>query len=174
MQPVAISNRRLVAADDGSVSFRWKDYRIEGPGRWKTMTLTPHEFIRRFLMHVRASTHAKASTQNHQIDRLGLAPPTLTSAPNPHSARCTVGASSPRDFVPWRFSAAGCPSAGMVSQLRRPKTCTTRDSRSAKEYWARFGFRQQRSCIALTRVKFFGDRNRTMGAAITDLVHLSF
>src|SRR5277367_1523656 len=33
-------------------AFRWKDYRIEGPGRWKTMTLTPHEFIRRFLMHV--------------------------------------------------------------------------------------------------------------------------
>jgi hypothetical protein len=49
---VAISNHRLVAADDGGVSFRWKDYRIEGPGRWKTMTLTPHEFIRRFLMHV--------------------------------------------------------------------------------------------------------------------------
>src|SRR5216683_2205511 len=49
---VAISNRRLVTADDAGVSFRWKDYRIEGPGRWKTMTLTPHEFIRRFLMHV--------------------------------------------------------------------------------------------------------------------------
>jgi Putative transposase len=40
MQPVAISNRRLVAAD-GSVSFRWKDYRIEGPGRWKTMAIAP-------------------------------------------------------------------------------------------------------------------------------------
>ena len=49
---VAISNRRLVAADDGGVSFRLKDYRIEGPGRWKTMTLTPHQFIPRFLMHV--------------------------------------------------------------------------------------------------------------------------
>jgi hypothetical protein len=49
---VAISNRRLVAADAGGVSFRWKDYRIEGPGRWKTMTLPPHEFIRRFLIHV--------------------------------------------------------------------------------------------------------------------------
>src|ERR1700688_3131664 len=49
---VAISNRRLVAADDGSVSFRWKDYRIEGPGRWKTMTIAPQEFIRRFLVHV--------------------------------------------------------------------------------------------------------------------------
>jgi hypothetical protein len=57
---VAISNRRLVAADANGVAFRWKDYRIvpearlrhDGPGRWKTMTLAPHEFIRRFLMHV--------------------------------------------------------------------------------------------------------------------------
>ena len=49
---VAISNRRLVAAADGGVAFRCKDYRIDGPGRWKTMTLAPHEFIRRFLMHV--------------------------------------------------------------------------------------------------------------------------
>jgi hypothetical protein len=49
---VAISNRRLVSADDNGVAFRWKDYRIDGPDRWKTMTLSPHEFIRRFLMHV--------------------------------------------------------------------------------------------------------------------------
>ena len=49
---VAISNRRLLAADDGGVAFRWKDYRIDGPGRWKTMTLEVGEFIRRFLMHV--------------------------------------------------------------------------------------------------------------------------
>jgi hypothetical protein len=48
---VGISNHRLVAADDGSVSVRWKDYRIEGPGRWKTMAIAPQEFIRRFLMH---------------------------------------------------------------------------------------------------------------------------
>jgi len=49
---VAISNRRLVAADEGGVAFRWKDYRLDAPDRWKTMTLHPHEFIRRFLMHV--------------------------------------------------------------------------------------------------------------------------
>ena len=49
---VAISNRRLVAADANTVAFRWKDYRIDRPDRWKTMTLSPHEFIRRFLMHV--------------------------------------------------------------------------------------------------------------------------
>jgi Transposase zinc-binding domain/Putative transposase len=42
----------LVAADEGGVAFRWKDYRLDGPDRWKTMTLHPHEFIRRFLMHV--------------------------------------------------------------------------------------------------------------------------
>ena len=49
---VAISNRRLIAADENGVTFKWKDYRIEGPGRYKTMTLATHEFIRRFLMHV--------------------------------------------------------------------------------------------------------------------------
>jgi Putative transposase len=49
---VAISNRRLVSADHNGVAFRWKDYRIDGPNRWKTMTLSPHEFIRRFLLHV--------------------------------------------------------------------------------------------------------------------------
>ena len=43
---VAISNRRLVSSDDRAVVFKWKDYRIEGPGRYKTMTLDTHEFHR--------------------------------------------------------------------------------------------------------------------------------
>ena len=47
-----MSNRRLISADETGVTFSWKDYRIEGPGRYKTMTLPTHEFIRRFLMHV--------------------------------------------------------------------------------------------------------------------------
>ena len=49
---VAISNRRLIAVDENGVTFRYKDYRIEGPARYTTMTLDTHEFIRRFLMHV--------------------------------------------------------------------------------------------------------------------------
>jgi hypothetical protein len=49
---VAISNRRLISADDRGVTFKVKDYRIEGPGRYKTMTLATDEFIRRFLIHV--------------------------------------------------------------------------------------------------------------------------
>ncbi len=49
---VAISNRRLIRADDKTVSFSWKDYRADGADRYKTMTLPTHEFIRRFLIHV--------------------------------------------------------------------------------------------------------------------------
>jgi putative transposase len=49
---LAISNRRLVSLDDRGVTFKWKDYRIEGPERYGVMTLNAHEFIRRFLMHV--------------------------------------------------------------------------------------------------------------------------
>jgi Putative transposase/Transposase zinc-binding domain len=49
---VAISNRRLIACDDKGVTFKWKDYRLEGRQRYKLMTLATHEFIRRFLIHV--------------------------------------------------------------------------------------------------------------------------
>ena len=49
---VAISNRRLISTDDEGVTFKWKDYRIKGRGRYKTMTLATDEFIRRFLIHV--------------------------------------------------------------------------------------------------------------------------
>ena len=45
---VAISNSRLIAADATSVTFRYKDYRIKGPGRYKTMTLEPGEFPSRW------------------------------------------------------------------------------------------------------------------------------
>jgi hypothetical protein len=49
---VAIANSRLIAYDQHGVTFRWKDYRIEGRDRYKRMTLTTDEFIRRFLIHV--------------------------------------------------------------------------------------------------------------------------
>jgi hypothetical protein len=49
---VAISNKRLIEADATGVTFTFKDYRIAGPNRYKTMTLAPGEFIRRFMLHV--------------------------------------------------------------------------------------------------------------------------
>lgn len=47
---VAISPRRLLAADETSVSFAYKDY-ADG-ARQKTMTLGTAEFVRRFALHV--------------------------------------------------------------------------------------------------------------------------
>ena len=49
---IAISNRRLISADKRGVTFKHKDYRLDGSARFKTMTLAPDEFIRRFLIHV--------------------------------------------------------------------------------------------------------------------------
>jgi hypothetical protein len=49
---VAISNSRLIAADADNVTFKVKDYRVQGPRRYTTMTLRLAEFIRRFLLHV--------------------------------------------------------------------------------------------------------------------------
>ena len=49
---VAIANSRLIALDQHGVTFRWKDYRIEGSHRRKRMTLATDELIRRFLIHV--------------------------------------------------------------------------------------------------------------------------
>src|SRR5215472_12511502 len=47
---VAISNHRLVAFQHDRVTFRWKDY-AHG-NKKKMMTLSSHEFLRRFLLHV--------------------------------------------------------------------------------------------------------------------------
>jgi Putative transposase/Transposase zinc-binding domain len=47
---VAIANSRLVRIADGTVAFRWKDYRHHD--RQKVMTLSADEFLRRFLLHV--------------------------------------------------------------------------------------------------------------------------
>jgi len=47
---VAISNHRLVAVTDHTVSFRWKDYRHGS--QMRTLTLDVDEFLRRFLLHI--------------------------------------------------------------------------------------------------------------------------
>lgn len=47
---VAISNHRLLALEDGKVTFRYKDY--ADYRRKKKLTISAVEFIRRFLLHV--------------------------------------------------------------------------------------------------------------------------
>jgi len=108
---VAIANRRLIAANAEGVTFTYKDYRVDGPGRFKTMTLATHEFIRRFLMHVlpkgfqrirhygllangnRAAAIAKAR------DLLGMAPreePEAAQAAEPVAAPQSLPCCCPR------------------------------------------------------------------------------
>jgi hypothetical protein len=62
---VAIANSRLIAFNEYGVTFRWKDYRLEGRDRFKTMTIATDEFIRRFLIHV-------LPTGFHRIRHYGL------------------------------------------------------------------------------------------------------
>jgi hypothetical protein len=64
-----------------------EDYRIEGPDRWKTMRLHPHEFIRRFLMHVLPRGF-------HRIRHYGLFA-NANRADNIATARALLGADPP-------------------------------------------------------------------------------
>jgi len=90
---VAISNSRLIRAGADSVTFRVKDYRIDGPGRYKTMTLATHKFIRRFLLHVlprgfhRIRHAACPGPDPGDSWETAIAPPT-----SPASARCWLRA----------------------------------------------------------------------------------
>ncbi len=47
---IAISNHRIVKYDEGTVTFKWRDYADKN--KEKIMELKPQEFIRRFLSHV--------------------------------------------------------------------------------------------------------------------------
>ena len=77
---VAISNKRLVGIDEKGVTFTFKDYRIEGPGRYKTTTVAPAEFIRRFMLHVLPKGF-------HRIRHYGLLATSRTKAATIERAR---------------------------------------------------------------------------------------
>jgi Putative transposase/Transposase zinc-binding domain len=84
---VAISNKRLVKVDAKGVTFTFKDYRVEGPGRYKTMTVTPAEFMRRFLLHVlpkgfhRIRHYGLLASGQSKADRLARARELIAAAP---------------------------------------------------------------------------------------------
>ena len=111
---VAISNRRLIAADAKAVTFKVKDYRIEGPGRYKTMTLDAHEFIRRFLIHVLPKGF-------HRIRHYGL----LASGTGATTSRSPASCSTCRGEI--ANAAAGRARRGAPTQSRRqPSLSLTR------------------------------------------------
>jgi hypothetical protein len=113
---VAISNTRLLALDERGVTFRWKDYRAAGKTRYKAMTLSPDEFMRRFLLHVLPGGFhrirhygllANAGRREHLAQaRELLHVPITTAAPTPEVARV---ASLPPTFV--------CPHCGAAMRI---------------------------------------------------------
>jgi hypothetical protein len=90
---VAISNRRLISADKTGVTFKWKDYRIEGADRYKTMTLATDEFIRRFLIHVLPKGF-------HRIRHYGLLATSNRAANIAHARKLLAVPSSPKETEP--------------------------------------------------------------------------
>ena len=99
---VAISNRRLVALDADRVTFRYKDYRRNGQERYRTMTLVPGEFIRRFLLHVLPKGF-------HRIRHYGLLASAARKA-NIARARELLAAPEPQTLPDATTSAAAAPS----------------------------------------------------------------
>jgi hypothetical protein len=47
---VAISNNRIISVENGNVTFKYRDYKDNN--KWKLLSVSPIEFIRRFLMHI--------------------------------------------------------------------------------------------------------------------------
>ena len=109
---VAISNSRLIALDETGVTFKWKDYRIKGRDRLKTMTLDAPEFIRRFLLHVLPSGF-------HRIRHYGLFAGALR-ADNIERARRLLAAA---EAAPQRPCAEADSQAEDVSPARRCPCC---------------------------------------------------
>jgi hypothetical protein len=110
---VAISNRRLIAADAKAVTFKVKDYRIDGPGRYTTMTLDAHEFIRRFLIHVLPKgfhriRHYGLLASGVKADNLALARKLLDTAPP---------APEPEDAASDPATPNPCPCCGSVMRI---------------------------------------------------------
>ncbi|ARP93404.1 MULTISPECIES: IS91 family transposase [Burkholderiales] len=111
---VAISNSRLVAMDERGVTFRWKDHRAKGRTRHKTMTLSPDEFMRRFLLHVLPSgfhriRHYGLLANRVRKSKLALARELLHVAPAPDAPNAEPAAQQPRErptFVCWHCGSA--------------------------------------------------------------------
>jgi len=81
---VAISNERLLAVQDDSVTFQWKDYRHKHKQISRLMTLDSTEFIRRFLIHTlppgfRRIRHLGFLANRHRKEKLELCRKLLTS-----------------------------------------------------------------------------------------------
>jgi hypothetical protein len=119
---VAISNSRLLAMDEHGVTFGWKDYRAKdgakGKTRHKAMTLSPQEFMRRFLLHVLPGgfhriRHYGLLANSNRRDHLALARELLHVAPRPPNETADDTSTTPAPT----FVCAHCGHAMVVLQV---------------------------------------------------------
>jgi hypothetical protein len=115
---VAISNSRLLAMDEHGVTFRWKDYRAKGQTRHKAMTLSPQEFMRRFLLHVlpphfHRIRHYGLLANSNRRDNLALARKLLQVPP----PACAASADDASTTTAPTFVCAHCGHSMVVLQV---------------------------------------------------------
>lgn len=119
----AISDERIVAADELAVTFRYTDSQTQ---QQKVCTLTAEEFLRRYLQHVPSPgqhrvryfgwLHPSAKRRRMKVETL-LAKPILVAAPPPES-------------VQWHLRCPHCERFSLVRvgslprQARAPPRCT--------------------------------------------------
>jgi hypothetical protein len=106
---VAISNRRLVALEDGEVKFHWKDY-AHGGGQ-KTMALKAPEFIRRFLLHVLPSGFVRIRHYGFLANRVCREKLALCRALL-GAEESSEPATEPKPTVEGEPAASACPACG--------------------------------------------------------------
>lgn len=106
---VAISERRIVAFDEPArtVTFRWRDYGVTGPGAIKLCTLSVDEFLRRFRRHLlpRGFTkvrHYGLLANNSRQTRIPQARAAITAAGGPKKRKkpAVTAEAPPRDWPP--------------------------------------------------------------------------
>jgi hypothetical protein len=133
---VAIANSRLIASDRDGVTFRWKDYRLDGRERSKTMTLATSEFIRRFLIHVLPSglhriRHYGLFASGTRIDNLARARQLLAVPPPPRQP----DQDAPIDDSEPKILAQPCPCCGgrmiIIERFKRGSVPRTRPNAPA-------------------------------------------
>ena len=119
---MAITNSRIQAIDDRTVTFRYKDSQDQ---RSKTMTLVGHEFLRRFLEHVLPEGF-------HKIRYYGFLSPSNRHLLESISRLCTEESDSvdrgptvpddkgPRPCTPLAQTCPHCHSGLMISICRLP------------------------------------------------------
>jgi len=107
----------LIKVDTDGVTFTFKDYRLTGSERYKTMTLAPGEFMRRFLLHVLPKGF-------HRIRHYGLLASSRTKAATLRRARELIAALSPPSPTPSLPATQSCATdAALPERPAHPCPC---------------------------------------------------